>query len=119
MFKTILVFAVLTISTMASANESIELYQTCKERVTNMSYGSQQWEINCGEDFDMPKPYLIKCANFVKNGFPDKIERASCQSFCEQNEKWGPWYDFELAYDIKEIVFEMKRRHSNRTCRAD
>ena len=102
---------------------SPELYRTCKSKVTNMSYGSEKWELACSEEYDMPDPYLIKCAVFVKNGFPTSkeefaksVDKIACQTYCRNNNNWGPWFDYEISFELKDIVLEMKNRHGNGRC---
>lgn len=91
-------------------------YETCQAKVTNASFGSSQWEQYCTEDFDMPNPYLIKCAAWVLNGFPSESEKTQCKMFCKVETNWGPWYDYEVSAVLKPIVFEMKRLHQHNRC---
>jgi hypothetical protein len=94
-----------------------ELYHICQTKISEMNFGSVRWETICSEQFDMPGPYLIKCATWVANRqFPTEVDKRACRFFCSRNDNWGPWYDFEIPYQLKEVILEMKRIQAHGRC---
>lgn len=94
-----------------------ELYKICQDKVSQMNYGSQKWQVLCSEQFDMPGPYLIKCATWLADhNFPSDVDSRACRFFCSSNTNWGPWYDYEVPYRLKEVIAELKRIHDHGRC---
>lgn len=94
------------------------LYEKCRVAVEK-GYGSARFQVLCEENFDMAPPYLIKCARWVREGFPSPIDKKSCRLFCASNKSWGPWYDYEIPLEDKETVLYMKRLNQNNRCMVD
>jgi hypothetical protein len=100
--------------------QSEDLYSLCKQKVRAGNYGERKYELLCKDYFEMPEPYMFRCMDWLKNGsFPTPADKTACRFFCEGNKNWGPWYDFEIPFELRTLFFRMKVLSKSNQCFID
>jgi hypothetical protein len=104
----------------AGMAQSSDLYSLCQQKVRSGNYGERKYELLCKDHFQMPEPYMFRCMDWLKNGtFPTPADKTACRFFCESNKNWGPWYDFEIPYDLRTLFFRMRGLSRGNQCFID
>jgi hypothetical protein len=116
-FNLLSAFLIYSFLNTAHADQGRDLYDVCQGKVRAGNYGSSEWQRTCQEIFDMPDAYLVKCATWLAaHNFPSEVDTKACRLYCQQNERWGPWYDFEIPFELKVVTAELRRLHMYGKC---